>query len=153
MRNQKALILAQLDRKIAPLKSLERLQVPENGWIYAIRRALQMTLTQLGDRLSMTRQGAKKLEEREAAGSISLKTLREVARVLDMKLIYGFIPNADSLDEMVTAKADSLARKIVMRTHQNMQLEDQGNTKEQILAAIAELSSEIKKEMRRSLWD
>jgi ribosome-associated translation inhibitor RaiA len=34
-----------------------------------------------------------------------------------------------------------------------MQLEDQGNSEERIAAAIDELTDEIKRELRRSIWD
>jgi hypothetical protein len=70
-----------------------------------------------------------------------------------MKLVYGFSPNYDSIDQMVDEKAKKLATEIVLRTHQNMQLENQGNSNQQIINAIDDLALEIKREMRRSLWD
>ena len=153
MRNRNKLILDQLDRKLNPFKTLDKLSIPEKGWIYTIRKSLNMTLEQLGKRVKMTRQGVKKLEEREARGSITLNTLREIGKALDMKLVYGFSSNYDSIDQMVDERAKNLASKIVLRTHQNMQLENQGNSSEQIKKAIDELAQEIKREMRKSLWD
>ena len=153
MRNKNKLILDQLNRKLIPFKALEKTSIPEKGWVYTIRKSLNMTLEQLGKRANMTRQGVKKLEDREAAGSVSINTLKEIASALDMKLVYGFSPNYDSINHMVDEKAKKLATKIVLRTHQNMQLENQGNSTEQINNAIDELSQEIKREMRRSLWD
>ena len=90
MRNKNKLVLDQLNRKLVPFKALEKVNVPERGWIYTIRKSLNMTLEQLGKRANMTRQGVKKLEEREASGSISLNTLKEIGKALDMKLVYGF---------------------------------------------------------------
>ncbi len=153
MRNKNKLILEQLSRKLEPYKSLEEADVPDRGWIYTIRKSLNMTLAQLGKKTNMTRQGVKKLEEREANGSIALNTLKEIGKALDMKLVYGFSPIYDSIDQMVTDKAKKLATKIVLRTHQNMQLENQGNSKEQIIKAIDDLGQEIKRDMRKSLWD
>lgn len=153
MRNKNKLIIDQLNRKLVPFKALENVNIPEKGWIYTIRKSLNMTLDQLGKRLNITRQGVKKLEEREAKGAISLNTLKDVANVLDMKLIYGFSSKYDSIEQMVNEKAKILASKIVLRTHQNMQLENQGNSKEHIKNAIDELAQEIKREMRKSLWD
>ena len=127
--------------------------IPERGWIYTIRKSLNMTLEQLGRKANITRQGVKKIEEREASGSITLNTLREIGAALDMKLIYGFSSKYDSIDQMVDIKANNLATSIVSRTHQNMQLENQANSDEQIRKAIDELSQEIKREMRKSLWD
>ena len=90
MINKNKLILDQMNRKLDPFKTLGKVNIPEKGWIYTIRKSLNMTLEQLGKRVNMTRQGVKKLEEREARGSISLNTLKEIGKALDMKLVYGF---------------------------------------------------------------
>lgn len=153
MRNKKKLILDQLSRKIEPFDRMSKIIIPERGWIYTIRKSLNMTLEQLGRRANKTRQGVKKIEERESSGAITLKTLREIGEALDMKLIYGFASKYDSIDQMVDIKANKLATSIVLRTHQNMQLENQANSNEQIKKAISDLAQEIKREMRKSLWD
>lgn len=153
MRNQRKLLLEQLDRKLEQFKGIEKILVPATGWINNIRTALNMTLEQLGNRLNMTKQGIKNIEERESSGSISIKSLKEVGKALDMHFVYGFVPIYGSAENMVAKKAHKLARKIVLRTSQNMKLENQGNSEERINQAIAELASEIKREMRKSLWN
>ncbi|WP_163410703.1 mobile mystery protein A [Flavobacterium ajazii] len=153
MRNQKKLLLEQLDRKLKVFKESEKVIIPEKGWIYSIRTALNMTLEQLGTRINMTKQGVKKIEERESTGAITLKSLKEVGNALDMKFVYGFVPKDQTLENLVDHKALELSKKIVLRTSNNMKLENQGNSDEQINKAIKELASEIKREMRRSLWD
>jgi hypothetical protein len=70
-----------------------------------------------------------------------------------MKFIYGFAPKASSIDELVDIKAKEMARRIVLRTSHTMNLEDQGISEEGICQAIEELAAEIKREMRKSLWD
>lgn len=153
MGNQKKLMLEQLDRKLEPFKESEKVPVPAAGWINTIRIALNMTLEQLGKRLNMTKQGIKKIEGRESTGSISIKTLKDVAKALDMHFVYGFVPIHGSMENLVDMKARKLASKIVMRTNQNMKLENQGNSEQRINKAIEELTDEIKREMRKSLWD
>ncbi len=153
MRNQKKLLLEQLDRKLEPFHGTDKVQVPQNGWISTIRTTLNMTMEQLGSRLNMTRQGVKKIEEREASGAISIKSLKEVGVALDMQFVYGFVPRQSSIEKLVDLKSRQLARKIVLRTNQNMKLENQGNSDERITQAIEELVGEIKREMRKSLWD
>jgi predicted DNA-binding mobile mystery protein A len=153
MRSTKKLLIEQLDRKLKPFRGAEKVIVPEQGWIYAIRTALNMTLEQLGDKLQMTKQGIKKIEEREGTDSISIKSLKEIGNALDMKFVYGFVPKHGSVDEMITARAIAIAEKIVLRTNQTMKLENQGNSQEQINHAIMELASELKREMHKSLWD
>lgn len=153
MRNQKRLVLEQLDQKLKQFKDIETTNFPAAGWINNIRSALNMTLEQLGNKLNKTRQGVKKIEEREASGSISIKSLKEVGEALNMHFVYGFIPVHGSVENLVDIKAHKLARKIVLRTNQNMKLENQGNSDEQINKAIGDLADEIKREMRKSLWD
>lgn len=153
MHNQKNLLLQQLDRKLEPFKKIVNIQVPSTGWIHNIRTSLNMTLEQLGNRLNMTKQGIKQIEERESSGSISIKSLKKVGRALDMIFVYGFVPIHGSAKNLVDKKAYNLARKIVLRTNQNMQLENQGNSEERISQAITELANEIKQEMQKSLWD
>ena len=153
MRNQKKLLIEQLDRKLKAFQGTEKVIIPDHGWIYNIRTALNMTLEQLGVKLNMTKQGVKKIEERESAGAISIKSLKEIGNALDMKFVYGFIPKHGTIENLVDSKALELAKKIVLRTSNNMKLENQGNSDEQIDKAIKELASEIKREMRKSLWD
>ncbi|MFT4832557.1 MAG: hypothetical protein ACI815_002213, partial [Psychroserpens sp.] len=58
-----------------------------------------------------------------------------------------------TIDNLINSKAQTLARKIVLRTNQNMKLENQGISEEKIKQSIRDLASEIKREMRKSLWD
>jgi len=153
MRNQKKLLVEQLDRKLRPFLGTEKVIVPAQGWVYNIRTALNMTLEQLGDKLNMSKQGVKKIEERESTESISIKSLKEIGNALDMKFVYGFVPKHETIENLVNYKSSELAKKIVLRTSNNMKLENQGNSDEQIDKAIEELAGEIKREMRKSLWD
>ena len=153
MRNQKKMLIEQLDRKLEPFHEIQKIAVPEAGWINNIRLALGITLEQLGNKLNMSRQGIKKIEERESMGSITLNSLKEVGKALDMNFVYGFVPIDGSVKNLVDIKARNLAEKIFSRTNQNMKLENQEISKEQSSQAIEELADAIKREMRKSLWD
>jgi len=153
MRNQKKLLIEQLDFKLKPFVETKNIQVPEQGWIHSIRTSLNMTLQQLGHRLKITSQGVKDIEVRESTGSISIKLLREVGKVLDMQFVYGFVPNQNSIKDFVELKSRELAKKIVLRTSHNMKLENQENSENKIEQAIEELASEIQREMKKSIWD
>ncbi|WP_432672660.1 mobile mystery protein A [Flavobacterium sp. SM2513] len=153
MRSTKKLLIDQLDKKLKPFQGTEKVIVPQQGWVHTIRTSLNMTLNQLGEKLQMTKQGIKKIEEREATESISIKSLKEIGKALDMHFVYGFVPKYNSVDEMISAKATKIAQRIVLRTNQNMKLENQGNSPEQINNAIMELANELKREMHKSLWD
>jgi len=153
MRNKRKLLIEQLDKKLKPFQKTEMVLVPSKGWINTIRTALNMTMAQLGARLKITRQGVKSIEESEAKGSISINSLKEVGMALDLKFIYGFIPKDGTIDNLINIKAEKLAEKIVLRTNQNMKLEDQGIGEVKIKETIKDLANEIKREMKRSLWD
>lgn len=153
MRNKRKLIIDQLDQKLQPYLGTKHILAPERGWINTIRTALNMTMAQLGNKLGVTRQGVKKIEMSEANGTISLNKLKDVAKVMNLKLVYSLIPNDGSIDDLIQVRAEKLARKIVLRTNQNMKLEAQGIGDEKINQTIIELAYEIKREMKKSLWD
>lgn len=151
--NQKSLQRQQLNDKVRHFESSKKIVVPPTGWIKAIRSALGMTLQQLGNRLNISKQGVLDIENREKEGAITIKALREVAKAMDMQLIYGFVPNDGSLDALIERRAREVAIQIVQRTAHSMQLEDQANSKKRIEAAINERTEELKKELPKMLWD
>ena len=151
--DKKSLQIQQLNGKMLAYASLQKLAPPPTGWIKAIRNAIGMSMLQLGNRLSITKQSVQDMENREKDGSVTIKALREAARALDMQLVYGFVPNDGSLELLIERKAKELATQIVMRTNNTMKLEDQGNTKQRIEKAIQERTITIKNEMPKTLWD
>jgi predicted DNA-binding mobile mystery protein A len=150
---KKSLQLQQLNNKMLGFASLKQLAVPPTGWIKAIRNAMGMSGQQLGNKLSVTKQGILDFEKREKDGSITIKALKEIGRAMDMQLVYGFVPNDGSLDALIEKRAHELASKIVLRTANTMMLEDQGNSKNRIEKAIKERAAEIKNNMPKMLWD
>ena len=153
MRNQSKLLLEQLDKKLQPFVKAGKIEIPDKGWIHGLRNTLNMTLEQLGRKLKMTRQGVKRIENSEASGTITINLLREVGRAMDMKLVYGFVPNHGSISNLIDHKSYELAKKIIRRTDQTMLLEDQATGEEYLNAAVEELAVKIRQEMRRSIWD
>lgn len=149
----KSLQLQQLNSKMLGFATLKQVAIPPTGWIKAIRTAIGMSMEQLGNKLSVTKQGILDIERREKDGSITIKALKEIGRALDMQLVYGFVPNDGSLDALIEKRANELATKIVLRTSNTMKLEDQGNSKNRIEKAIKERAAEIKNDMPRMLWD
>jgi predicted DNA-binding mobile mystery protein A len=150
---KKSLQLQQLNSKMLGFASLKQVAMPPTGWIKAIRTAIGMSMQQLGNKLNVSKQGVMDIEKREKDGSITIKSLREIARAMDMQLVYGFVPNDGSLDALIEKRATELATQIVMRTANTMKLEDQANSKKRIEAAIRERAAAIKNEMPKILWD
>lgn len=142
-----------LNDRMKKFSTLAQVAIPPNGWIKAIRTALGMSLQQMGNKLSITRQSAQDIERREKDGSITLKALKESAAAIDMQLVYGFVPKDGTLEKLIENKAKEVATKIVMRTSSTMKLEDQENSRQRIEKAIKERTTEIVNEMPKFLWD
>jgi predicted DNA-binding mobile mystery protein A len=151
-KNQK-LLLHQTVKKINQLEALNQIPAPPNGWVNLIRLSLKMSLRQLGNRLGISAQSIKELEQRETNGTVTLNTLKEAADALGMKLVYGFVPKDRSLEEMIERKAYELAEEIVQRTSHTMKLEEQEVSYQRRQKAIQEKAEEIKNSMPRNLWD
>lgn len=148
-----ALQIGQIDEKIKPFSKCQAIAAPPAGWIRSIRTAIGMSMEQLGKRLSVTRQAVLAIEKREKEGSITLQSLRETARAMNLKLIYALVPEDGSLELLIENRATELATRIVMRTSNTMKLEDQANSPERIRKAIKERATVIRNETPRMLWD
>jgi predicted DNA-binding mobile mystery protein A len=153
MRNLRKLQIEHLDAKLQYFKDFATIPAPSKGWINMIRSTLNMTMEQLGNKLGITKQGVQQIEQREAKEIITLSSLKQAAEALDMRFFYGFYPKDGSLNKLIDKKAKELASRIVLRTHHNMKLESQSIEKTKIKQSIEELSSELKREMKKSLWD
>lgn len=143
----------QLESRIKRFSHARKLPNPPTGWVRAVRLALGMSLQQLANKLLITKQSAREIEMREKKGSITLRSLRETARALDMELVYGFVPKDGSLEKYIDNKARALAEKIVFRTSNSMRLEDQENTEQRLKRAVEERIVIIKNELPKALWD
>ena len=150
---KRKLQLEQLDNKFEKLSVAGTVDIPAKGWIFSIRTALNMSLTQLAKRLKKTVPSVKEIEEREQAKTITLNKLIEVADALDLRFYYGFLPREASIGKMIEKRAHEVARDIVLRTSHTMGLEDQQNSEARLERAIRERATMIREEMPKYLWD
>lgn len=134
--NSRELLRRQLD---ARLRELPHEQPPKGGWVRAIRRALGMTMKQLGKRLGVSAPGVADLESREASGSISVAKLRSAADAMGCDLLIAFVPRVP-LADMVQRQAALKATQEDSRLLHTMKLEnqDQGVAKPSDLARSVE---------------
>ncbi|MFQ3333289.1 MAG: putative DNA-binding mobile mystery protein A [Flavobacteriales bacterium] len=139
--------------KLNPFSVLKSEIKPDNGWVNAIRVSIKMSLRQLGERLHITPQGVRDLEKREKEGAITINTLKEVGRVLDMDLVYGFISRHNSLEDMIETRAREIAEEVVLKTRQTMQLDHSRKSENDIKKAIQQKTYEISSKMPSNLWD
>jgi predicted DNA-binding mobile mystery protein A len=150
---RKSLYRQQLNSKMLGYAALNQVPNPPIGWIKAIRNALGMTMQQLGNKLNISKQAVHDIEKREMEGSITIKSLREIARVMDMQLVYGFVPVDGTLDALIEKRAKQLATEIVMRSANTMKLENQSISEQRVKYAIEERTASILNDMPKMLWD
>ena len=151
--NKKKLQIEQLERNLKGFTSAQKVPTPPTGWLKAVRVSLGMSLQQVADKLSITKQSVQEIELREKEGNITLKSLRETAEALDMQFVYGLVPNDGTIEKLIDRKARELATRIVSRTSNTMKLEDQENTKLRLKKATEERTAAIKNELPKMLWD
>lgn len=152
MSNQKKIVIEQLDCKLKPFYEIKNIEVPGRGWVYTIRTALNMTLQQLGHKLNITIQGVQDIEKRELSGSISIKSMKEVAKALDLQFVYGFVSNHNSIEKFIEFKARELAEKMVLK-NSNASDENKEPNEDEIQHEIEGFVRKIKSEIPKSLWD
>ena len=140
------LLLNQTQERIDSFSALKSIEKPDKGWVSTIRISIKMSLRQLGERLHISPQGVKDLEKREESGAITINSLKEVGRALDMDLVYGFISRHNSLEVMIEERAREIAEEVILKTSQ------EGSDKD-INKAIAQKTYEIASKMPSYLWD
>ena len=154
MKNLKVqFFLDETQDKLNPFSVLKSVIKPDNGWVNTIRVSIKMSLRQLGERLHITPQGVRDLEKREKEGAITINSLKEVGRVLEMDLVYGFISRHNSLEDMIEERAREIAEELVLKTRQTVQIDNSRQTEKDIKKAIQQKTFEISSKMPSNLWD
>lgn len=147
----KKLMRKQLDKKLKKLKPLLKMKVPSDGWINAIREGLGMTLEELGSRVGLDRARVYRIEQAEVDGNLKLSTLKKIADGLELKFVYGFVPEQD-LEEIVRQQATKIAKKRLSRIDHSMRLELQGISDEEQKEALNDLVDKILVEEPKNFW-
>ena len=92
------------------------------------------------------------MQRSEAAGTIQLDTLRQLAEAMGCKLVYAVVPDK-SLEEIRRARAEQLARKTLSRSTHSMKLEAQGVGEAAEQRAQERLVAKLLAGNPRRLWD
>ncbi len=151
-RELRELRLRQLEERLEPWRAVRESPSPRTGWIATIRQALGMGVNQLAQRLGVDPAAVIHLEKREAAGKVTLKSLRRAAEALNCKLVYALVPNEDPRSLLLT-QARRIARTRLQRVGHTMGLEAQGVETEEVVHQEADLAMRLLREWPRSLWD
>lgn len=112
------------DRRLSSLRAVFPKR-PERGWIKHIREMLCMRSAQLAKRLSISQSVVSNFEKAELSGSITLRTLSEIAEALECDLVYAFVPK-DSLNSSLEKRAKKVLQEESRVVDKTMALEEQG---------------------------
>ncbi len=140
-----------LRSKTVKFGEIGKLTLPTGGWLKAIRVALGMPSTYAARKLGVTARGFRQFEKNEAAGTITLKSLRRAADAMDCDLVYALVPRAGSLEAMIENQARKQAEKLVRPVAHSMMLE--GQSTEAASDRLDELSKQFAATPNASLWD
>ena len=143
----------QVDRLLASIQGVRRLDPPRKGWISEVRGLLGMRTNQLARRMGVSPSAVPQFERSEADGSITLNTLKKAATALDCRLVYAFVPNHASFDEAVRAQAEVVANALIRGVDHTMALEDQSTTSESQKEIVSDLVDDLVRRLPRDLWD
>jgi len=149
--NGKRLILYQVESKVSKIREAMGNGPPLKGWIRAIRDALGMTGGQLAERLEVSQPRITRLEQDELVGSVTMKTMREVAEAMDCMFVYAIVPKT-SVEDVIRKQAEYVARLRLNRSSHTMMLEDQellNNEKKQMFDNLVE---DLMRDFPRDLW-
>ncbi|RYY56291.1 MAG: mobile mystery protein A [Chitinophagaceae bacterium] len=127
--------------------------MPAEGWVRTIRKAINMNVVQLARKMKIKAPGIVAFEKREAAGTITINSLKQIAEALDMQLVYAIVPKNGTLAGLVENKAKEKAYQIIDRTNMTMALEDQQTDYSRISEEYREKTRELADQMPRFLWD
>lgn len=97
---------------------------PHGGWIAAVREALGMSASDLGDRMGISRAAVAKLEGNERRRTIQLDTLQRAADALECDVVYALVPRR-LLQHIVDDQRMRVLANMHARTQHHMRLEAQ----------------------------
>ena len=146
------LLREQLDEKLQRL-ALATAGLPwRGGWVKLMRQALGMTTTQLAHRAGLDQSRIPRIEKQERGGDLKLSTMEKIAEALDMRFVYGFVPN-DTLDTLMTNQARKIAQERMKHLSHTMSLEEQQLSDSEAGKALKDMIQKILVEEPKDFWD
>ena len=133
-------------------RSLRDVERPREGWLRTVRKALQMSGTQLARRLGVTRSLISQSEKAELSGRITIKKMQEMAEAMDCRFVYVVMPNS-SISDLIATQARRKATATVLKTSEHMAFEGQGLAPNQIDFEVNRLARAMAESPPRDLWD
>jgi len=141
-----------LDEKLRVLRRDDMPATPPEGWVKAIRTALNMPVDVLAKRIGVTQSAVTQFETSEVAETITLSSLRKLARGLECNLVYALVPTT-SLADIMKEQALRRARSLVTVVSSSMALEDQGISEQEQERRIEKSAGDLLARPRTGFWN
>lgn len=125
---------------------------PPEGWLCTARKALKMSGAQLARRLGVSRAQVSKTEKKELSGSVTIKTMQQMAKAMGYRFVYTIVPEK-TVEELIKARAKEKASAIVERANKHMALEGQTLSNPKIQFEVDRLQQELTNTLPFDLWD
>lgn len=125
--------------------------LPPEGWLRTLRRALGMSGPQLAKRIGVTKSRISKVEQDELTGSVTIKTMQNMAEAMNCRFVYALVPDKE-IEGVIEKRAYDKAREQVKRASTHMALEAQTLSKEQLAFEIKRIAHEMVERTPSKLW-
>lgn len=128
------------------------IQVPGEGWLRTVRKALGMSGPQLAKRMGLTRARVAQAEKAELDGGITLKSMQAAAEAMGCRFVYAIVPPI-TVENLIMEQARKKALATVDAASKHMALENQTVQDSRTKQAVTRLTNELIYEMPPDFWE
>ncbi|WP_087001489.1 mobile mystery protein A [Rhizobium sullae] len=128
------------------------IEIPAEGWIRTVRKALGMSGAQLAKKMGVTRARIAQAEKAELDGGVTLKSMEATAEAMGCRFVYAFVP-PQTIENVIIAQARKKAQAIVGSAAKHMALEDQTVSHNRTQQEVARLMNELMYQMPSDFWE
>lgn len=124
------------------------LELPPEGWLRTMRKALGMSGAQLARKMGVSRALVSQAESNEVSGNITMKTMQTMAEAMGCRFVYAVLPpKGKKPEDIIFAQAMKQMRKVAEQANTQMALENQslppGPSEDQLQRLARRLASEM----------
>lgn len=129
------------------------LDLPPEGWLRTMRKALGMSGAQLARKMGVSRALISQAESNEVSGNITMKTMQTMAQAMGCRFVYAVLPpKGKETEDVIFSQAMKKAKAIAERTDEHMALEGQSLFRATLENQIERLAHRLAVEMAPDFW-
>lgn len=130
------------------------LNLPPEGWLRTMRKALGMSGAQLARKMGVSRALISQAESNEVSGNVTMKTMQTMAEAMGCRFVYAVLPpKGKETEDIIFAQAMKKARTLVERTDVHMALENQSLSEAGREKQLNRLAQRLAIEMASGFWN